>query len=143
MFSLTKNVSRWGAVALSTVVVGTLAGCGSSGSGGGEPTQLSDGDVTISMAYWGGDTRVQQTDAAIAAFEKQHPNITVQAEPADWTGYWDGLATRTAAGDMPSSTSPRTPIAGLSPTSARLRSIRATSTPMRSLRASSTARFTG
>jgi multiple sugar transport system substrate-binding protein len=101
MFSLTKNVSRWGAVALSTVVVGTLAGCGSSGSGGGEPTQLSDGDVTISMAYWGGDTRVQQTDAAIAAFEKQHPNITVQAEPADWTGYWDGLATRTAAGDMP------------------------------------------
>jgi len=98
MFSTKKNIVRFGAVAVATVAVGALAGCSGSSD---EPAELSDGDVTISLAYWGGDTRVSQTDEAIAAFEAEHPNITIEAEPADWTGYWDGLATRTAAGDMP------------------------------------------
>lgn len=98
MFSTKKNIVRFGAAAVATVAVGALAGCSGASDA---PAELSDGDVTISLAYWGGDTRVSQTDQVIDAFEAKYPNITVQAEPADWTGYWDGLATRTAANDMP------------------------------------------
>lgn len=97
MFSTKKNIVRFGAVAVASIAVGALTGCGASDG----PAELSDGDVTISLAYWGGDTRVTQTNKVIEAFQNEHPNITVRAEPADWTGYWDGLATRTAAGDMP------------------------------------------
>jgi multiple sugar transport system substrate-binding protein len=98
MFSTKKNIVRFGAVAVATIAVGALAGCSGASDA---PAELSDGDVTISLAYWGGDARVAQTDQVIEAFEAKYPNITVQAEPADWTGYWDGLATRTAASDMP------------------------------------------
>lgn len=98
MFSTKKNSVRFGAAAVATIAVGALAGCSSASDA---PAELSDGDVTISLAYWGGDARVTQTNEVIEAFEATYPNITVQAEPADWTGYWDGLATRTAASDMP------------------------------------------
>ncbi|UCM90136.1 ABC transporter substrate-binding protein [Streptomyces marincola] len=77
-----------------------LAACGV----GAEPVhhpELSDGEVTISFAWWGADARTQQTLEAIELFEREHPNIEVDPQYSDWVGYWDRLATTTAAGDMP------------------------------------------
>ena len=99
--SLSRFPHRFGAVAAS-VVVGSvfLAGCSGSPASSDEPT-LSDDPVTISVTFWGGDARVQSTQEAIDAFEKEHPTITVEPQFTDWNGYWDQLATSTAAGDMP------------------------------------------
>ncbi|MFD5319229.1 ABC transporter substrate-binding protein [Streptomyces sp. NPDC127098] len=77
-----------------------LAGCGL----GADPVhhpELSDGDVTISMNWWGADARIQQTIQAIELFEEEYPNIDVEPVYSDWSGYWERLATSTAAGDMP------------------------------------------
>ncbi|MBR8745013.1 ABC transporter substrate-binding protein [Nocardiopsis sp. MG754419] len=63
--------------------------------------ELSEGDVTITFAWWGADDRTQQTLEAIEIFEEEYPNITVEPQYADWAGYWDRLATMTAGGDMP------------------------------------------
>jgi multiple sugar transport system substrate-binding protein len=78
----------------------TLAACGV----GADPVyhpELSDGEVTITMNWWGADARTQMTLEAIELFEREHPNINVEPQYADWAGYWDRLATTTAAGDMP------------------------------------------
>jgi multiple sugar transport system substrate-binding protein len=82
----------------SAVALPGLAACG---TGGGGDVELSDEPVTIRMTWWGADTRAGLTEQAIAAFQKEHPNITVKGEFKDWAGYWDALATTTAANDSP------------------------------------------
>ncbi|MFR9722935.1 ABC transporter substrate-binding protein [Streptomyces sp. MS19] len=82
------------------VLATALAACGIGEGFEGEP-ELSDGKVTISVNWWGADARTQATEAAIELFEDEYPNIDVEPQFADWSGYWDRLATTTAAGEMP------------------------------------------
>jgi multiple sugar transport system substrate-binding protein len=82
----------------SAVALPGLAACGTAGGG---DVELSDQPVTLRMTWWGADTRAELTNQAIAAFQKEHPNITVKGEFKDWAGYWDALATTTAANDSP------------------------------------------
>ncbi|WP_407562253.1 ABC transporter substrate-binding protein [Streptomyces sp. 184] len=84
-----------GAVALSSTLV--LAACGSSGGA----VERSDEQVTLRVTWWGEETRADLTEKAIEAFEKEYPDITVKGEFKDWDGYWDALATTTAANDSP------------------------------------------
>jgi multiple sugar transport system substrate-binding protein len=84
-----------GAVALSSTLV--LAACGTSGG----PVERSDEQVTLRVTWWGEETRADLTAKAIDAFEKKYPDITVKGEFKDWDGYWDALATTTAANDSP------------------------------------------
>ncbi|HKU12479.1 MAG TPA: extracellular solute-binding protein [Sinomonas sp.] len=78
-----------------TAAVGVLAGCG---TGGGKN---ADGSVTLRFTWWGNDVRNKQTQQVVDAFQAAHPNIKIQAEPGVWSGYWDKLATQTAANDAP------------------------------------------
>lgn len=89
-------------IALAAVVGLTtgLAACGTAKKPDAEATLSSD-PVTIRIAWWGGDARHSATQKAIDAFEAEHPNITVEAEYSDWTGYWDKLATSTAGKNSP------------------------------------------
>ena len=63
--------------------------------------ELSDEPVTLSFTWWGNDTRHAITEELIAAFEAEHPNITIEPQYTDWAGYWDKLSTSVAAGDIP------------------------------------------
>ncbi|MGI5149384.1 ABC transporter substrate-binding protein [Plantactinospora sp. CA-294935] len=88
--------------ALAAILAGvlTLAACGTADNSGGD-SKLSDGEVTLRVTWWGADNRHKRTADAIKTFEKKHPNIHVQAEFVDWSGYWDKLATSTAGGNAP------------------------------------------
>ncbi|GAB3601536.1 ABC transporter substrate-binding protein [Microbacterium tumbae] len=92
-----KNLRRLGiGVAAVTTAALALSACSSNG---GDTPELSDEPVTIRVTWWGGDARAEQTQQVIDAFEDEYPNITVEPTYADWAGYWDQLATATAAGD--------------------------------------------
>lgn len=82
------------AAAAAAVLALTLTGCG------GSP-QASDGPVTLRFSWWGSDTRHKMTEKLIEAFEAENPNIKVQGEYGDWSGYWDKLATQVASQDAP------------------------------------------
>ena len=76
------------------------AGCapgtvGDDGGGG------SGGQVALRMSTWGNDSRLKLTEEAVTAFEQANPGITVQVENSEFSGYWDKLATQTAADDPP------------------------------------------
>ena len=79
------------AAALSLV----LTGCGSS------PQAASDGPVTLRFSWWGSDVRHKMTEKLIEAFEAENPNINIEGEYGDWSGYWDKLATQVASQDAP------------------------------------------
>ncbi|MCU1435858.1 MAG: transporter substrate-binding protein [Pseudarthrobacter sp.] len=72
-----------------------------SACGGGAAPQSDGGPVELRFSWWGSDKRAQVTQAAIAAFEAENPNIKIKPEYGDWSGYWDKLATQVAANDAP------------------------------------------
>ncbi|TDD66134.1 extracellular solute-binding protein [Jiangella aurantiaca] len=72
-----------------------------SACGGGSAESSDSGEVTLRFAWWGNDERARITQQAIDAFEAEHPDITVEAEPLDFEGYFDRLATSVAARDAP------------------------------------------
>jgi multiple sugar transport system substrate-binding protein len=77
------------------------AGCAPGTVGDGSDGGGSDGQVALRMSTWGNDSRLKLTEEAVAAFQQANPGITVQVENSDWTGYWDKLATQTAADAPP------------------------------------------
>jgi multiple sugar transport system substrate-binding protein len=83
------------AAAAAAVLSLALTGCGSSSPG------ESDGPVTLRFSWWGSDTRHKMTEKLIEAFEAENPNINIEGEYGDWSGYWDKLATQVASQDAP------------------------------------------
>lgn len=81
--------------ALLAVLALALTGCG-----GGSPA-ASDGPVTLRFSWWGSDVRHKMTQELIDAFEAENPNIKIEGEYGDWSGYWDKLATQVASQDAP------------------------------------------
>lgn len=79
----------------------TLSACGTSVGASNVPVERADGDVTIRLSWWGGDARIKATEEAVAGFEQAHPDIHVETEYSDWTGYWDKLAVQSAGGNAP------------------------------------------
>jgi len=88
---------------LSTAGLG-LAGAALAGSGACTKPKSksgSTGHTTIQMAWWGSTERHKRTQEALAAFGKRHPEISVTPQFSGWSGYWEKLATQTAAGNAP------------------------------------------
>ncbi|KAB8290333.1 ABC transporter substrate-binding protein [Bifidobacterium avesanii] len=91
-----------GGTATACAMAMALAGCGGSGNNASNgEAKASDEPVTLTISWWGSDARLKLTQQAIDAFHAKHPNITVNVEYSDWTGYWDKLATQNAGGEVP------------------------------------------
>ncbi len=105
---------------LAVVMATSLAACGQAGEGkqttestgqkgteaaaatGQEGTAGSEDEpVTLSIAWWGGQTRHDYTQQLLDLYTQSHPNVTFEASPSGWDGYFDKLATQAAAGAMP------------------------------------------
>ncbi len=78
------------------LVPALLAGCatGTGSSGGG-------GDVTITFAWWGSDSRATITRKAVDLFEQRNSGVKVQTTFSAYAAYWEKLATQTAGGNAP------------------------------------------
>lgn len=81
--------------AIAAALALTLSACG-----GGAPSDAG-GPVTLRFTWWGSDVRHKMTQQLIDAFEAKNPNIKVEGEYGDWSGYWDKLATQVASQEAP------------------------------------------
>lgn len=83
---------------------GLLAACGGGNSSSTAASTAasvagpSEGDVELTISWWGGDTRHTAYQEAIAAFSEEHPNITVSPTFAAWSGWEDTMSTKFAGG---------------------------------------------
>ncbi|WP_462405412.1 ABC transporter substrate-binding protein [Gracilibacillus sp. Marseille-QA3620] len=57
--------------------------------------------VTLRIAWWGGQPRHDYTMKVIEMYEKQNPNVKIEAEFSNWDDYWKKLAPMAAANQMP------------------------------------------
>ena len=89
---------RLGILVATCAVALVASACGGGGDegGGGE-----DEAVQLTFAWWGSDSRHEQTQQIIDAFEAENPNITITPDFTDFSSYWDKLSTATAGGNPP------------------------------------------
>lgn len=69
----------------------------------GETQAAEGGDeaVTLKITWWGSQSRHDYTQKILDAYTAEHPNVTFEAAPAGWDGYFDKLSTEAASGSMP------------------------------------------
>jgi oligogalacturonide transport system substrate-binding protein len=60
------------------------------------PFEIS-GNVTIRMAWWGGDARHDAVNAALDIFESRYPHVTIVRDYGAFAGYQTALTTQLAA----------------------------------------------
>ena len=115
-----KNTKKLLALGLAGIMAGSLAGCAggtksaessSSQSAGAasESTQnaggaesSADGEtITLKFSWWGNQSRHDYTQKILDKYTELHPNITFEALPSGWDGYFDKLSTQAASGAMP------------------------------------------
>ncbi|MCR2783478.1 MULTISPECIES: ABC transporter substrate-binding protein [unclassified Microbacterium] len=99
MFSTKRAIT---AVALATGAALALAGC-AGGGGDAEPAEEFDPNekVTLDLAFWGNDVRAELYNEAIAAFNEEYPNITVNASFLGFPEFWEKRQTEAAGGGLP------------------------------------------
>ena len=100
MFHSNKRVFALVALAAGAAVV--LAGCASGGdTPEAAPTFDPDAEVTLDFAFWGNDIRAEMYNEAIAAFNEEYPNITVNPTFLAWDEYWEKRQTEAAGKNLP------------------------------------------
>lgn len=111
-----RKVKRMLALGIAGVMMGSLAACGGSGdskteqaasvaadsTSGGESTAGAAGaPVTLKFSWWGNQNRHDYTQKILDKYTELHPNVTFEAMPSGWDGYFDKLSTQAASGSMP------------------------------------------
>lgn len=111
-----KKVRRMLALGIAGVMMGSLAACG--GSADNKADQASsvpadstsveksadgaaDAPVTLKFSWWGNQNRHDYTQKILDKYTELHPNVTFEAMPSGWDGYFDKLSTQAASGSMP------------------------------------------
>lgn len=94
-----RSALALGALALTAPIAAGLAGCGPNSRSG--TSAASDGGAALRMTWWGSETRTALTTKVIDAYAARVPEVAITAEPAEFSAYWDKLATQTAARNAP------------------------------------------
>ena len=89
------------------MAAGVMTACGSSSSStAGTSGSTAGGDASGSGAslvftWWGNQTRNERTQAALDLYSEQNPGVTFDPQFAEWSDYWNKLATASAGHALP------------------------------------------
>ena len=107
---MSKAISRRDFLKVTGAVgaAGLLAACGGNGGAASSTASsaaeaasvagLSSDPVTLTMSWWGGESRHNAYQEAIKAFSAEHSTITVNPTFAAWSGWEDTMSTKFAGG---------------------------------------------
>lgn len=75
---------------------------GSQASDQAESASDASGEtITLNLCWWGNQIRNDVTKKAVDLYMSQNPNVEINVEFTDWTGYWDKLSAMAAGGNLP------------------------------------------
>lgn len=88
-------------VAIATGAALALAGCAGGDTPAADATFDPNEEVTLDLAFWGNDVRAELYNEAIAAFNEEYPNITVNPTFLTFPEFWEKRQTEAAGGGLP------------------------------------------
>lgn len=59
------------------------------------------GEVNLNLCWWGNQVRNDVTKKAVDLYMSENPNVKINVEFTDWSGYWDKLSAMAAGGNLP------------------------------------------
>jgi multiple sugar transport system substrate-binding protein len=62
---------------------------------------VTDKPVELSVAWWGGPARADNTQKVLDLYTKAHPNVTFKTQWQGYSGYYDKINTTAAGGNAP------------------------------------------
>lgn len=96
------------ALAITVAASLLLTGCGSktqepaASVGAGDAKKVdTNKKVSIRVAWWGSQVRNERTEKVFKMYSEKNSNVSFEPEAVAWDGYWDKLATQTAASNLP------------------------------------------
>ncbi|WP_155971363.1 ABC transporter substrate-binding protein [Paenibacillus sp. Soil522] len=98
------NVMKSLTVLLSAIMLLTAAACsGNDKNTTAESTEQAAeaSQVKLRILWWGSQSRHDATLKALDLYTQKNPNVTFEPEFSGWDGYWDKLATQSAAKNAP------------------------------------------
>ena len=101
MFNIRKRRIAAAAAAITASAALVLTGCSGGSSEEAAATYDPDEKVTLNLAFWGNDVRAALYDEAIAAFNEEYPNITVNSSFLGFPEFWEKRQTEAAGGGLP------------------------------------------
>jgi multiple sugar transport system substrate-binding protein len=101
---------KWLTAVLACTVAFSLAACAGGNGNSADPTSTSTSNggaatdkpknVTLRMAWWGGQPRHDYTLEVIKMYEAQNPHVKIEPEYANFDDYWKKLAPQAAANEI-------------------------------------------
>lgn len=105
------------------MTVGALSGCGGGSSSttattaaaagetaaagtetaaaGTETAAPAEGDIALTMCWWGNQVRNERTQATLDKYAELNPGTTIEGQFSEWSDYWNKLATSAAGQAIP------------------------------------------
>ncbi|WP_226681918.1 ABC transporter substrate-binding protein [Sutcliffiella horikoshii] len=95
-----KNTcKKWLVLLIASVLMLSLAACSASSNNANSDDNGSSGKLRI--VWWGSQERHDATVKVLELYKEKNPDITFEMEYSGWDGYWDKLATQSAAKNAP------------------------------------------
>ncbi|WP_173917216.1 ABC transporter substrate-binding protein [Halobacillus sp. Marseille-Q1614] len=96
------NSKLWLSFLMTLMAVLVLAACSGSDEAEGNSDEGGDSEVTeLSMSWWGSQSRHDQTQEIIKAFEEENPDIKINAEFTGFDGYFEKMAASASGNNLP------------------------------------------
>lgn len=91
-----------------SLAVSSFAACGAASSsssaaasGSTSAPAETTGDTSVSFSWWGGDSRHEATQKAVADYMAANPNVTITTDYGAWSGWEDKMSAALYAGTAP------------------------------------------
>lgn len=62
---------------------------------------FAEDPIELRFTWWGSQDRHDRTIKVVEMFQKEHPNIKIVYEFANWNDYWTKVSTQAAGGNLP------------------------------------------
>jgi multiple sugar transport system substrate-binding protein len=94
-----RFISLMAVTVLATLLA--LTGCESYSSKETASNKDSSKPIKLSITWWGSQSRHDYTQKLLDSYASKNPNITFEATPSGWDGYFDKLSAQAASDTMP------------------------------------------
>ncbi|MFJ5621588.1 ABC transporter substrate-binding protein [Peribacillus loiseleuriae] len=96
------KVKKWMYLLVTIVLALNLAACSAKTQNNEKASKRgSDEKIKLRIVWWGSQDRHDATLKVLKLYEEKNPNVTFETEFSGWDGYWDKLATQSAAKNAP------------------------------------------
>ncbi len=95
------GIKKWMYLLFTVILAFSLAACSAQSSNNEKASENNSDKVKLRIVWWGSQERHEATLKVIKLYKEKHPNVTFETEFSGWDGYWDKLATQSAARNAP------------------------------------------